>query len=97
MKTKLLLIALVVGFTFTSCEKCKDCTITYETMNGFDSADIDAGAVLMGYDDFDAYLATLYTAGEFCDDALDAAEDISEEEDLDANGTMDVRVYWDCK
>ena len=33
MKTKLLLIALVAGFTFTSCEKCKDCELKYEFIN----------------------------------------------------------------
>ena len=97
MKTKLLLIALIAGFTFTSCKKCKDCQITYETLNGYSMDDLNSGAVVLGYADWDAYMTSLYPSEELCDDALDAAEDISDSADLDGNGTMDYRVYWDCK
>ena len=33
MRKKLFLIALIAGFTFTSCEKCKDCEYKYEFIN----------------------------------------------------------------
>ena len=97
MKTKLFLTALVVIFTFSSCEKCKDCQITYETLNGYSLSDLNSAAEIMGYSNWDAYMQSLYPAEELCDDALDAAEDVSESTDLDANGTLDYRVYWNCK
>jgi hypothetical protein len=55
MKTKVLLIALVAGLTFTSCEKCKDCTIAYETINGFDISELDSAAVILGHADFGSF------------------------------------------
>mgnify|MGYP003989972141 CR=1 FL=1 len=101
MKTKLLLIALVAGFTFTSCEKCKDCTMAYETINGFDSAELDALANDYGYADFGAFWLDMeegeWESGEYCDEDLKDAEDEEQLEDVDENGTMDLRVYWDCK
>ena len=97
MKIKLLSLAVISIFTFTSCEKCKDCQITYETLNGYSVSDLNSGAVLLGYSDWDEYMQSLYPSEELCDDALDAAEEVSESSDLDGNGTMDYRVYWDCK
>ena len=97
MKTKLFLISLLIGFTFSSCEKCKDCVITYETLNGYNTADLNDAAVLLGYANWDAYLASLYPSEELCDDALDAAEEVSESTDLDGDGIEDYRAYWDCK
>ena len=103
MKTKLLLIALVAGFTFTSCEKCKDCTIAYETINGFDISELDADAVTLGHADFGSfYMDEIFDGwydepGESCGEDLKEMEDEEELEDLDENGTMDFRVYWDCK
>ena len=34
---------------------------------------------------------------EINDEVKNAAEDVSDSADLDGNGTMDYRVYWDCK
>ncbi len=97
MKLRLLLITAIAMITFTSCEKCKDCQITYETLNGYSMSDLNDGAVLLGYSDWDAYMQSLYPSEELCDDALEAAEEVSESTDLDGNGTQDYRVYWDCK
>jgi len=97
MKLKLLLIAVISIFTLTSCEQCKDCQITYETLNGYNLSDLNSAAVLMGYSDWDAYVQSLYPSEELCDDNLDAAQDVSESADLDGDGTLDYRVYWDCK
>ena len=97
MKLKLLLIAIISIFTFTSCEKCKDCQITYETLNGYNLSDLNSAAVLMGHSDWDAYMQSLYPSEELCDDSLDAAEEVEESTDLDGDGTLDYRVYWDCK
>ena len=83
---------------------CKDCTMAYEIINGFDSAELDAIANGYGYADF----ATFYIdevldggdgweSGEFCEEDLKDAEDEEELEDVDEDGTMDFRVYWDCK
>ena len=100
MKLRLLLIAVISIFTLTSCEKCKDCTMAYETINGFDSAELDAIANDYGYADFGAFYTEEmdgWESGEFCDEDLKDAEDEEELEDVDEDGTMDFRVYWDCK
>ena len=94
-KTTILLFALS-PLLFSSCEKCKDCTIAFEALNGYPVGDLDAGAQLMGYDDWDAYMASLYPTEELCGDNLKAAEEVDDSYDLDADGTMDYRIYWDC-
>ena len=52
MKTKLFLIAVISAFTFTSCEKCKDCEASYEFINGANEGDYDDLAVFLGYTSF---------------------------------------------
>ena len=94
---KLLLILTITMLTFASCEKCKDCQITYETLNGYNISDLNDGAVILGYPDWDAYMQSLYPPEELCGDPLEAAEEVSESTDLDGDGTMDYRVYWNCK
>ena len=94
---KLLLAATIIMFAFTSCEKCKDCQITYETLNGYSMSDLNDGAIILGYSDWDSYMQAMYPSEELCDDALDAAENVSDSSDLDGDGTLDYRVYWDCK
>ena len=94
---KLLLILTITILTFASCEECKDCQITYETLNGYNISDLNEGAVILGYPDWQSYMQAMHPSQEYCDGDLDAAEDISESTDLDGDGTMDYRVYWDCK
>ena len=94
---KNIILLFCVSLFFVSCEQCKDCTLSWETLNGYDASDLDAAAELMGYADWDAYMTSLYPAEEFCDEALDDAEAISEEADLNADGTMDYRVGYDCQ
>jgi len=79
---------------------CKDCTMAYETINGFDSAELDAIANDYGYADFGAFYTEEmdgWESGEFCGEDLKDAEDEEELEDVDENGTTDLRVYWDCQ
>ena len=92
-------MTLVLGFLFTSCKKCEDYEMAYEMINGATTADLDAGVSLLGYSSWDAYFdATIKQPGsEYCGDELDDVKDISEETDLDADGTNDFRAYWDCK
>ena len=99
MKTKLFLLTLTIGLVFTSCKKCEDCEMEYEMINGATTAELDAGVSLLGYASWDAYFnATLkQSGGEYCGDDLEDVEAISEETDLNADGTNDFRVYWDCK
>ena len=94
-KPPIIILALITAF-FSSCEKCKTCQITFETLNGYSMSDLDAAASAMGYSDWTAYMESLYPAEEFCDDELDAAEEVSESVDLTGDGTDDYRVYWDC-
>ncbi len=83
--------------TFSSCQKCKDCQISYETLNGYNMSDLNTSAEFLGYADWDSYMESLYPSTELCDEALDAAEEVSESTDLDADGTDDYRVYWNCQ
>jgi hypothetical protein len=83
---------------------CKDCTLAYEIINGFDPAELDAIANSYGYADFGTfYIEEMldggdeWESGEFCAEDLTDAEDEEELEDVDENGTMDFRVYWDCQ
>jgi len=101
MKTKLLLIALVAGFTFTSCEKCKDCDASYEFINGADPAEADALAILVGYTSFDNLFHSTDSINqlnkEYCEDELTDKQDYSDEEDYNMDGTNDIRYFYDCK
>ena len=83
-KTPIIILALITAF-FSSCEKCKTCQITFETLNGYSMSDLDAAASAMGYSDWTAYMESLYPA-----------EEVSESVDLTGDGTDDYRVYWDC-
>ncbi len=91
-----LLCMLILILSFSSCKNCKDCHIEYETLNGYNMSELNTAAQLMGYADWDAYMGSLYPTQEFCDDNLDAAENVSEEADLNIDGIMDYRVYWHC-
>ena len=80
-----------------SCTYCKWCELASETMNGYPMAELDAMAVLMGYSDWNAYISNSFgPPQEFCDDELDAAEEVSSEADANGDGTMDYRIYYDC-
>jgi hypothetical protein len=94
---KIFSLIFLFALFFSSCEQCKDCTITYETINGYDAAGLDATAQLLGYADWNAYVSSMYTPEEFCDEALDEAEDLEESADLDMDGTNDYRVFWNCQ
>ena len=101
MKTKLLLIALVAGFTFTSCEKCKDCEYSYQFINGSDSDEADVLAILVGYTSFDdlfhARDSINQLSKESCEDELTDKQNHSEEEDFNLDGINEIRYFYDCK
>ena len=101
MKTKLLLIALVAGFTFTSCEKCKDCEYSYQFINGSDSDEADVLAILVGYTSFDdlfhATDSINQLSKESCEDELTDKQNYSEEEDFNLDGINEIRYFYDCK
>ena len=102
MKPNLFLIALITGFTFTSCEKCKDCELKYEFINDDDiQALYELAAAFEGYNSFnemwnaDDSIQSLNI--EYCDDELSDIEDYTEEHDTDSNQVNDIRFYYDCK
>ena len=101
MKTKLFVIAIISAFTFTSCEKCQDCEPTYEFINGSDPAEADALAILVGYTSFnDLFHATdsiNQLNKKYCEDELTDRQDYSQEEDLNLDGTNDIRYFYNCK
>ena len=101
MKIKLFLIAIVSGLTFTSCEKCKDCDASYEFINGADPDDADALAILVGYTSFDNLFHSTDSINqlnkEYCEDALTDKQNYSQEEDINLDGTNDIRYFYDCK
>ncbi len=102
MKTKLLLLAVVAAFTFTSCEKCQDCEIKYEYINNENIAPIyELAAALQGFDSWDQYWNSTDSIQllnkEYCDDELTENQDYSQEYDTDSSGVNDFRIYYDCK
>jgi hypothetical protein len=101
MKTKLFLIAVISAFTFTSCEKCKDCEASYEFINGANEADYDDLAVFLGYTSFQNFFNSTDSINqlnmEYCEDDLTDKQDYSEEYDDDGDGTNDIRYFFDCK
>ena len=103
MKTKLFLIALIAGFTFTSCEKCKDCELKYEFINDDDIEGLyNLAAALSDCEClWDEYWNTNDSIQafnrEYCDDELSETEDYTEEHDTDSNQVNDIRFYYDCK
>ena len=78
MKIKLLFISLVSVFTFTSCEKCKDCELTYEFINGTEQAEADTLAIIFGYTSFDNLFHNNDSINqlnkEYCEDELTTNE-----------------------
>ena len=95
--TKKFIVIAAAMFTMASCSNCKDCQVSIEPLNGYDLADADAGFVLLGYDGIQDYYDQTMPMQEFCDEALESAEDIDETSDLDMDGTDDIRVFYDCK
>ena len=101
MKIKLFLIAIISVFTFSSCEKCKDCEPNYEFINGADPAEADALAILLGYSSFDNLFHSTDSINqlnkEYCEDELTDKQDYSDGEDWDGDGVDDIRYFYDCK
>ena len=101
MKRKLFLIAIIAAFTFNSCEKCKDCELSYEFINGENEADYKELAVLLANTSFqnlfNSYDPINQLNMEYCEDDLTDKQDYSEEYDYDGDGTNDIRYFFDCK
>mgnify|MGYP000857956919 FL=1 len=102
MRKKLFLIALIAGFTFTSCEKCKDCEYKYEFINDDDIQPLyELAAIFNNYNSWDdmwhADDSIQSFNREYCDDELSNIKDFSEEFDTDSNQVNDIRFYYDCK
>ena len=101
MKTKLFLIAIISAFTFTSCEKCQDCEASYEFINGSNSNAYDVLAILAGYTSFDNLFHETDSINqlnkEYCEDELTDKQDYSQENDIDLDGTNEIRYFYDCK
>lgn len=101
MKPKLFLLALIIGITFTSCEKCQDCVASYEFINGAQQVEADAIAILLGYTSFDALFHSTDSINqlntEYCKEELTDKQDYSDEEDYTMDGTNDIRYFFDCK
>ena len=101
MKTKLLLLAVVAAFTFTSCEKCQDCEADYEFINGAQESDYDAIATVFGYSTWNELFHSNDSLNainkEYCDEELDDMQNFSDEEDGDGDGVNDMRLFYNCK
>ena len=102
MKTKLFLISILIGFTFTSYEKCQDCEMKYEYINNENVSPIyELVLTLQGFDSFDQYWNSIDSIQllnkEYCDDELTEKQDYSQEYDTDSSGINDFRIYYDCK
>ena len=104
---RLFLILLVLPNVFISCEKdetdsvtqnCQDCTYSFEVINGYDISNLDLGAGFLGYDTWADYWSNeVESSGVFCDEALEEILEIDISSDLDDNGTLDCRYFWDCQ
>ena len=102
MKTKLLLITAITGFTFSSCEKCQDCELKYEFINNDSIQPLyELAASFSGYNSFEE----MWNADdsiqafnkEYCNDDLSKQQNYFEEHDTDSNQVNDIRFYYDCK
>ena len=103
MKGNILILSIIALFTFSSCEKCKDCDYTYEFINENDGTEADAIAILLGYSSWEDWCTSqdslLQLNKEYCDDELEDKEDIEYNEELGfvQDGVDDIRMYFDCK
>ena len=105
MKTKLLLIAIVSAFAFTSCEietidNCQSCELTYDILNtsSLSSTELDELSVESGWANYDEYFAITHDLpGTYCDSALTDIIAITNTEDLDDDGADDLKTYWNCQ
>ena len=104
-KTKLLLLAVVSAFAFTSCEietidNCQSCELTYDILNtsSLSSTELDELAVESGWANYDEYFAVTHDLPEtYCDSALTDIIAITNTEDLDDDGSDDLKTYWNCQ
>tara|TARA_X000000368_G_C22458469_1_gene462232 strand:+ start:50 stop:361 length:312 start_codon:yes stop_codon:yes gene_type:complete len=103
VKGNILILCIIALFTFSSCEKCKDCDYTYQFINGNDGTEADAIAILLGYSSWDDWWTSQDSLQqlnkEYCDDELEDKEDIEYKEELGfiEDGVDDIRMYFDCK
>ena len=101
-KTKLSFILIVLLFTFTSCETemCKNCELNYEITNNssLSLTELDELAVESGWSDYDEYFSVTHDSPtQYCDSSLTNIENKEDTEDLDGEGTADIRTFWLCQ
>jgi hypothetical protein len=101
MKSKLFLIALIIGFTFTSCKKCKDCTMEWEPINGHTEETINQIYEIEGVgftisENIEENHRPNMPSGEYCESALEHKETIDYNGGYAGYGDL-YRVYYDCK
>ena len=101
MKTKLFLLTISLGFIFTSCETdmCKSCEMSFEVTNNssLSITELNEIGVDVGYSDYDEYFAVTHESpGQYCDSSLINIENEESTEDLDGDGTADIRTFWLC-
>ena len=101
MINKTTLIFGIFFVSFISCNKCQDCTHSYELIGNITIQELDAIANIAGFNSYDDFYNSLDSINalnkEYCDNELSEKQDYSLEEDLDQNGTNDIRYYFNCK
>ena len=102
MKLKLIFLSFIALFTFSSCDKCKDCELKYEFINDDDAQALyELAAAFEGYNSFDemwnADDSIQALSREYCDDDLSNVEAENEQHDIDSNQVNEIRFYYECK
>ena len=94
----------MVSVIFTSCEKggfmCKNCEMNYEITNNssISLTELDELAVESGWSDYDEYFSVTHDyPTQYCDSSLTNIENEQNTEDLDGEGTADIRTFWLCQ
>ena len=90
----------------TSCELetindgCKNCELNYEitSISSLTLTDLNELAVESLQPDYDHYFAVTHASpGQYCDSSLTNIENEEDTEDLDSEGTADIRTFCLCQ
>ena len=99
-----LIVLAIAAFIFTSCETdssmCKNCEMNYEITNNssLSLTELDELAVESGWSDYDEYFSVTHASPtQYCDSSLTNIENEENTEDLDGEGTADIRTFWLCQ
>ena len=98
MNLKNITISFLFIVTLYSWQRdCKYCEGVWEPQNGATQSDLNDFTIALGFTGWDEWMSSNnWNNGNYCDDRLDYFESRNHTNDLNGDGLIDCRVFWEC-